>query len=316
MKGEILMMKTQGIHHISSMVGDAQKNVDFYASVLAFRMVKKTLNYNDKNSYHFFYGNQDGSSGLITTFPMNFTQQGMVGSGQLGVAGFGIRPVSFDFWKKRLEAFGIETVEYTRFNRRRLAFDDLDGLELELIETEKGPKNEWEFNGVDEKDAIIGIESSILYSRKPEETLNLLINIMGYELIDEDKDHYLLEIHENLAGILELAKRAPTRGIPGVGTVHHIAFKVNNDEIGEWKEKLEEEGYRPTEVKDRNYFKSIYFRETGGILLEFSTEGPGMLIDKEDENLGNKLIIPPHFRNEELPDLPVVSVREVKEILL
>lgn len=307
-------MKTKGIHHISSMVGDAQKDVDFYASVLAYRMVKKTLNYDDQTMYHLYYGNHDASSGLVTTFPMNFTHQGIVGSGQLGIAGFGLRPENFDFWKERLEEFGIETEEYTRFNRRRLAFDDPDGLELEFIETDQGPKNEWAFNGVASEQAIIGIESSLLYSKKPAETLHLLTEIMGYEIIDENPDYYLLKIHDELGGILELAKRAPRRGIPGVGTVHHIAFSVENDEIEDWHEKLKKAGYRPTEVKNRNYFQSLYFRESGGILFEFATEGPGMLIDEDLENLGEKLITPPHFREEEQALLPEIEVRAIDEI--
>lgn len=307
-------MKTKGIHHISSMVGDAQKDVDFYASVLAYRMVKKTLNYDDKTMYHLYYGNHDASSGLVTTFPMNFTHQGIVGSGQLGIAGFGLRPENFDFWKERLEDFGIETEEHTRFNRRRLAFDDPDGLELEFIETDKGPENEWAFNGVASEQAIIGIESSLLYSKKPAETLHLLTEIMGYEIIDENPDYYLLKIHDELGGILELAKRAPRRGIPGVGTVHHIAFAVENDEIEAWHKKLKEAGYRPTEVKNRNYFQSLYFRESGGILFEFATEGPGMLIDEDLENLGEKLITPPHFREEERALLPEIEVRTIDEL--
>lgn len=308
------MMKTKGIHHISSMVGDAQQDVDFYASVLAYRMVKKTLNYDDKNMYHLYYGNHNASSGLITTFPMNFTHQGIVGSGQLGVAAFGVRPENFDFWKKRLQHFGIETTEYTRFHRRRLTFDDPNGLELELIETDKGPKNEWSYNGVESDQALIGIESSLLYSKKPEETLHLLTEVMGYKIMNENPNYYLLKIHDGLGGILELAKRAPRRGIPGVGTVHHIAFGVENEEIEDWREKLLEAGHRPTEVKNRNYFQSLYFREKGGILFEFATEGPGMLIDDEGDDLGKELIIPPHFQEENLSNLPKVQVREIDEL--
>lgn len=308
------MIKTQGIHHISSMVGGAQQDVDFYASLLAYRLVKKTLNYEDKNMYHLYYGNREANTGLVTTFPMNHSRKGQVGNGQLGVASFGIRPENFDFWKKRLAAFGIETEDYTRFNKRRLAFEDLDGLKLELIETEKGPKNTWPFNGVEEEQAIIGIESSILYSKKPDETLNLLSNILGYSIEDEDDTNYLLKVHDELGGLIELAKDYPTRGIPGVGTVHHIALAVNDDEIDEWKVKLEENGYNPTEVINRKYFRSLYFKETGGIMIELATKGPGLLVDEDLETLGEDFIIPEHFENEELATLEPIEVREIDGI--
>lgn len=305
------MLKTQGLHHISSMVGDAQKNIDFYASILAYRLVKKTLNYDNQKMYHLYYGNHDGSSGLITTFPMNFTHQGMAGSGQVRTASFGVRPENFDFWKERLAKYGVETEEYTRFNRRRLKFDDPAGLELELIETEQGPQNEWAYNGVNSDQALIGLESALLCSRKTDETLHLLTEIMGYKVVEENAQFYLLKIHDERGGILELAKQSLRRGIPGVGTVHHIAFTVADDELAEWKIKLEQEGFRPTEVKDRNYFKSLYFREKGGILFELATTGPGLLIDEDEENLGQKLIIPPHFRGQELVNLPAIEVRPV-----
>lgn len=297
------------------MVGDAQKNVDFYAGVLAYRLVKKTLNHSDKNMYHLYFGNGEASTAFVTTFPMNHSKKGVVGSGQLGVASFGIRPASFDFWKKRLEYFGIETVEYIRFNKRRLAFKDLDGLELELIETNKGPKNTWEFNGVEEDNAIIGIDRSMIYSKKPDETLNLLTKLLGYSVIDEDAESYLLKTHNNLGGLLELTKKAPRRGIPGIGTVHHIALSVNNDEIDDWKVKLEEQGYRPTEVIDRKYFKSLYFREEGRVLIELATKGPGILIDEDLEKLGEELIIPDHYKNGKLPTIEPVAVREVQKII-
>ncbi|MDN6731189.1 MAG: VOC family protein [Atopostipes suicloacalis] len=307
-------MKINGIHHISSVVGNPQKDVDFYASLLALRMVKKTLNYEDKSMYHFFYGNHDASTGLITTFPMEFTQQGIVGNRQTGTASLGIRKESFDFWKERLESFAIETTEIERFGRRRLLFDDPDGLELELIETEKGIQNTWEFNGVDKNNAIIGLDSAVLYSNKATETLDLLTNTMSYELVDEDNSYYLLKVNDTFGGTLELAKNVPGRGIPGVGTVHHLAFKVEDKDIEKWKETLEAEGYHPTEIKDRGSFRSIYFHEKGGILFEFATEKPGMKIDSMKKDLGEKLEIPKHFKGEELPSLPPIAVREINNI--
>lgn len=307
-------MKINGIHHISSVVASPQKDIDFYASLLALRMVKKTVNYEDKDIYHFFYGNHAASTGLITTFPMEFTQQGIVGNRQTGRASLGIPKEAFDFWKKRLESFGIESEEIERFNRRRLHFDDPDGLELDLVETDKGGQNLWEYNGVDKEHAIIGLKSAVLYSNKADETLDLLTNIMGYELVDETKSHYLLKVNDAFGGSIELAKNTPQRGIPGVGTVHHLAFTVKEEEIGKWKETLEAEGYHPTEIKDRDSFQSIYFLEKGGILFEFATDKPGMKIGSMDKDLGEKLLIPAHFKGESFAELPEVHVREIDEI--
>lgn len=309
------MIKTHGIHHISSMVGHGQRNMDFYAGVLGQRLVKKTLNYDDKNMYHLYFGNKEASTGLITTFPMNDSNDGKVGSGQVAIASYGIRPNTFEFWKSRLSKFNIDFSEDRRFNKKRLSFKDLDGLQIELIETNKGPKNTWEFNGVDKDNAIVGIDSAVIYSAKPEKTLQLFSDVLGYQVVDSNSDNFLLKINDDLGGSLELAKEPQSRGIMGVGTVHHIAFAINNDEIYEWKSKLEENGYRPTEVKNRKYFQSLYFREDGGLLIELATKGPGMIVDEDVENLGKSLIIPEHYKNDDHSHLMPLFVREVEELV-
>lgn len=308
------MIKTHGIHHISSIVGHAQRNIDFYAGVLGLRLVKKTLNYDDKDTYHLYYGNQDASSGLVTTFPWNDAVEGELGGGQVSIASYGIRPESFEFYKNRLDSFGIKHFEYTRFNRRRLGFKDMDGLQLELIETDKGQPNTWQFNGITSKDAIIGIEDAVLLSQAPERTLQVLTEVLGYQLIESDSENYLLKINDDLGGILELAKEAAPQGSMGVGTVHHIAFTIKDDEIGAWRGKLVDLGFNVTQEKDRKYFKSLYFREVGGILIELATEGPGMIVDEPVDTLGQELIYPEHFRGQIDENLMPIMVREVKEL--
>ena len=307
-------MKTEGIHHISSMVGHAQKNIDFYAGVLGYRLVKKTLNYDDKSMYHLYYGNETANSGLVTTFPMLDSEEGKVGGDQVGVACYGIRPESLDFWKERLQTFNIESLEYTRFGKKRLSFKDLDGLEIELISTDQGPENTWEFNGIDSNNALIGIERALIYSNQPEKTLELLTKTLGYTKVDEDEDNYLLEVNDGFGGKLELGRKAQERGKMGVGTVHHIAFAVKNEDIDAWKTKLEDDGYQPTEVKNRKYFKSLYFREAGGILIELATQGPGMSVDEDLVNLGQEFIIPEHFKKDNHDNLMPLFVREVQEL--
>ncbi|AMC94368.1 hypothetical protein AOC36_10410 [Erysipelothrix larvae] len=308
------MVKTYGIHHVSSVVGHAQKDIDFNAGVLGTRLVKKTLNFDHKENYHLYYGNHDGSSGLITTFPQVDTTQGRVGTGQVGFVTYGVRPDSFTFWKHRFKHFHIPHYEYTRFGSRRLAFEDPTGLELELIETKSGPDNRWSFNGVAPPNNLIGIHSATLFSRFPLLTESLLVDCLGYEKIDEDDEISRYKIHDDLGGLLEIKKKLGNAGTSGVGVVHHIAFKILEEDLEDWVKILQEKGYRPTEIKDRKYFKSIYFREKGGILIELATMGPGVLVDESLETLGTTFKIPPQF--EHSFDLASVSLMplEVKSI--
>lgn len=289
------MLKTTGIHHISSIVGHAQRNADFYAGFLGLRLVKKTLNFDDKENYHLYYGNTDASTGLVTTFPWTDAVEGRIGDGQVGVASYAIAPDSFDFWRDRFAQFEIPFFEYTRFNKRRIGFRDPDGLELEFIEGDYNTDMSWEYNGVTKKDAFIGIHNAALYSGEPEKTLKLLTDVMGYEKVDEDEEFIQLKVNDDLGGVIEMNKKTRGRGRMGIGAVHHIAFKVTADDIHDWREKLIKAGYQPTEVKDRKYFQALYFREKGGILIELSTLGPGATVDETVEELGKNLLIPPHF---------------------
>lgn len=307
-------MQVQGIHHISSIVGHAQKNIDFYASVLGLRLVKNTLNYDDQYSYHFYYGNRDGSSGLTTTFPMTDSIEGHSGSGQVDTLVYAVPSGSFNFWHNRLVEFGLKPYYYDRFGIKRLAFSDPDGLEIEMIEVNRVDENAWEYNGITKEVAIIEITGSILFSNNPPQSLKLLVDGLGYQLINEDEEFYLLKINEQF---LYLNKQIMARGRMGIGSVHHIAFKVDNEEIALWHQKLIDLGMKPTEIKNRKYFKSIYFREPGGILIELATEGPGVLIDEAVETLGSDLLMPPHFKeyeDEVREKLMPVTVREVSKL--
>lgn len=312
------MLKVHGIHHVSSIVGHAQRNIDFYASVLGMRLVKKTINFDDSSTYHFYFGNHDASTPIFTTFPWNDATEGKNGSGYVNTTSLAINKDSFDFWQDRLDSFNIENYTYTRFNRRRIAFKDMDNLEIELVENDEIANSEWEYNGIVSEHAIKGIDSAILYSRTPHTTLALLTDILGFELIDEDEENYLLKSANGIGGTVELAKKYHTLGKQGVGTVHHIAFAIDDETGDAWVSKLENAGFRPTEVKDRKYFKSVYFREKGGILIELATFSPGMLVDESVENLGSTLLIPPHFESieKEIKETVMpVEVREVNELI-
>ncbi len=308
------MIKTHGIHHITSMVGHPQRNIDYYSGVLGYRLVKQTLNYDDQDTFHFYYGNESASSGLVTTFPFNDGKKGQLGGGQVAVASYGIRSENFEFWRERLKSFGIKSFYYTRFNQKRLGFQDLDGLQLELIETDKGPINQWEFNGINKDQAIIGVQSAVLSSAKPQETLEVLTDLLGYQVIDEDQENYLLEINDEFGGQLELSKKENPWGQMGVGIVHHIAFKINDEDLHLWLSKLRNAGYKSSTIRDRKYFKSLYFREPGGILIELATKGPGMLVDEDINSLGINLMIPEHFKNIEDENRIPIFIREVEKL--
>ena len=313
----LAMLKTKGIHHLSSTVGHAQRNVDFYASVLGLRLVKQTLNYDDKDTYHLYYGNHEASTNLITTFPWVDGRPGEIKGGQVTVASYAIKPDTMNFWRDRLHQFGIKTYEFTAFNKKRLGFNDPDGLELELLEVAGAPENSWTYNGINQQQTIAGIDRAILTSTDPQETLKVLTEVLGYELKDEDEESYLLKIHDHLGGHLELSKHATQRGKMGVGVVHHIAFIVDDEDIEGWRAQLKQAGLSPTEIKNRKYFKSIYFREKGGILIELATQGPGMGVDEPLENLGKQLIIPDHYKDEAqdiVDELMPITVREVSKL--
>lgn len=310
------MLRTSGIHHVSSIVSHPQKNIDFNSGVLGLRLVKQTLNYDDKNTYHFYYGNDQANTGLSTTFPMIDSEEGVVGDGQVGYVIYAIRPHQQTFWQTRLKDYNLNSFYYSRFEQNRLAFRDLDSLNFELIETELGTNNKWQFNGINSEQAIVGIHSAMLYSHRPDKTLELLTEVLGYHLVEEDEEAYLLKVSDELGGLIELHKHQRGFGRMGRGTVHHIAFKINEADIEQWYETLVELGYRPTEIKNRKYFKSIYFREKGGILIELATNEPGMLVDESYEELGSELKIPAHYVDfaEELKNsLAPVTVREIKE---
>ncbi|UYZ20141.1 ring-cleaving dioxygenase [Mesobacillus jeotgali] len=307
---------TAGIHHISAIVGNPQENVDFYAGVLGLRLVKKTVNFDDPETYHLYFGNEDGTPGtIITFFPWSGSYKGRIGDGQVGITTYVIPEGSFSFWENRLTAFGIDWVKMDRLGEQYLRFEDPHGLKLELVERDAGHVNSWEFNGVSRNKAIKGFGGAVLFSSKPQATAVLLESIMGFERVVEEGEFIRFKSTGELGNIIDLRSSTGVRGLMGIGTVHHIAWRAADDKDQlAWKEHLETHGYRVTPVQDRNYFNAIYFREHGEILFEIATDPPGFAIDEPHDRMGERLMLPQQYEKHRTELEKSLDPIEVKEL--
>jgi len=313
------MLKTAGIHHITAMVNDAQRTIDFYAGVLGLRLVKKTINFDRPEVYHLYFANESGQPGtVITFFPWPKQLKGRIGIGQVGVTGYLIPMGSIDFWENRLKKFRIEFFADARFGEKYLKLQDPDGLEIELVERVDGPFNNWSFGGVRPEVAIKGFSGATLISAQPHKTAEVLENVLGLECIGQEEGFLRFKTDAELGNIMDIKLTPSVRGLMGAGTVHHIAWRARDEaELLMWRGLLQEKGYYPTEVKDRNYFKAIYFNEGGGILFEIATDPPGFTMDEPLEQLGEKLMLPSWLesKREEIEGmLAPIEVREMEEI--
>ncbi|PHA02272.1 ring-cleaving dioxygenase [Bacillus pseudomycoides] len=306
--------KIAGIHHISVMVNDTQRTIDFYAGVLGLRLVKKTINFDRPEVYHLYFGNESGEPGtVITFFPWPKQLKGRIGTGQVGVTGYMIPNGSMPLWESRLREFNIELISSVRFGETYLQFQDPDGLQIELVEREGGPQNTWSFGGIGIENAIKGFSGATLYSAQPNKTAQLLEEIFGLECIGQEDEFLRFQSEAEVGNIIDIKLTASIRGLMGAGTVHHIAWRAKDEEEHqEWWSMLQEKGYYPTEILDRNYFKALYFHEAGGILFEIATDPPGFAVDEPTKELGEKLMLPSWLepKREELEEiLPPIEVR-------
>ncbi|MEC0667258.1 ring-cleaving dioxygenase [Priestia flexa] len=289
--------KTTGIHHITAIVGHPQENVDFYAGVLGLRLVKQTVNFDDPGTYHLYFGDEAGKPGtIITFFPWAGARQGVIGDGQVGVTSYVVPKGAMEFWEQRLSKFNIPITKMERFGEQYLEFDDPHGLHLEIVEREAGEKNTWQFGEVTPEVAIKGFGGATLLSARPEETAKLLEDVMGLEKVGEEGDFIRFQSSADIGNIIDLKLTPIGRGQMGVGTVHHIAWRAENDEDQlEWQKHIASNGYGVTAVRDRNYFNAIYFKEHGEILFEIATDPPGFAHDESHETMGEKLMLPKQY---------------------
>jgi glyoxalase family protein len=285
-----------GIHHITAIAGNPQKNIDFYTGILGLRLVKKTINFDAPDVYHFYFGNEEGTPGTVfTTFPFDGAKKGTKGTGELTYTAFSVPLGSLTFWQDRLTKYGIPvSTPLKRFEETYLRFEDHDGMGIELVATDKDERPGWSYGNIPLEHSIKGFFGATLNLKARELTANLLTGFMDYRFMEEEGNRYRYGISGLPGDIIDLVVNEYGRqGIQSAGTVHHIAFRTGNEASQlEVQKLLMENGYQVTEVKDRNYFRSIYFREPGGVLFEVATDEPGFAIDEDVDKLGELVKLP------------------------
>ncbi|WP_059102958.1 ring-cleaving dioxygenase [Shouchella shacheensis] len=308
--------RTLGIHHITAIVGDPQENVDFYAGVLGLRLVKKTINFDDPGTYHLYFGDDGGNPGTIMTFfPWPGAHQGRIGAGQVGTTAFAVPNGSMSFWEERLETFGVSYRVEERFGERSVTFTDTHGLQLALVERYEGKASEWSFNGVSPAEAIKGFAGAVLLTSQPEKTSELLEETMGFERVGEEGGYVRFRSKADIGNTVDVWQQAVARGALGVGTVHHIAYRANDDDDQlDWKQHVESAGYHVTPVQPRQYFNAIYFREHGEILFEIATDPPGFAHDESYETMGEALKLPDWYEPQRAKIEQILQPATVREI--
>lgn len=309
--------RTNGIHHITAIARDPQQNVDFYVKVLGLRLVKRTVNFDDPGTYHFYYGHANGAPGTILTFfPWPGARQGRPGVGATGATAFAVPPDALSFWADRLRERGVAVGDIeVRFGEEVLPFSDPDGLPLELVGSPGAQGHStWLDGTVLQRHALRGFHSATLWEAHPTVTEDVLLNHLGFERVGQEGERTRYQVSAGGPGtridILVRPDGTPARG--GAGTVHHIAWRAADEaEQLAWLADLRARGLNVTEVQDRQYFSSIYFREPGGVLFEIATDGPGFTLDEGPDMLGTALRLPPWFEPERAAieaQLPPITV--------
>jgi predicted esterase/catechol 2,3-dioxygenase-like lactoylglutathione lyase family enzyme len=295
--------KIEGVHHITAIAASARENVEFYTGVLGLRLVKKTVNFDDPGTYHLYFGDSTGTPGTILTFfPWEGMPRGRVGVGQVSAIGFNISTESVDFWKARLQARDVAVSIVRRFGETVIQFSDPDGLGLELVAVDRLPDiSPWETDTVPARHAVHGFHSATALLRSADETERLLVEVLGMRKIGTEKDRSRYAMAgETAAGLYYDIVATPQAGAGrmGAGSVHHIAFRARDDaDQAGWQRAVAEHGLSVTPVQDRNYFRSIYFREAGGVLFEIATDPPGFTVDETVDALGSRLMLPAWYEN-------------------
>lgn len=308
------MNHNKGIHHITAVAGDPQENLDFYTQILGMRLVKKTVNFDDPSVYHLYYGDETGRPGsVLTFFPWSHLKQGKPGTGQVVAISFAVPGGAIEYWTDYLDQKDIDYVApFTRFEKKVIGLQDPTGLHLELVE-DPGVNDlpGWSGGPVPADYAIRGFHGATLAEQDYKPTGELLESHLGFKEVKEHAGRHLYQADGPLGAVIEIIDQSELNGKPGKGTVHHIAFRAEDeDEQQSMRRHLLQKGYHVTEVKDRQYFKSIYFYESGGVLFEIATDGPGFDRDETIDQLGRTLKLPEWLENRR--DLIEADLPELK----
>jgi len=308
-----------GLHHVTATVDDAQDDLDFCLEVLGLRLVKKTVNFDNHHVYHFYYGNERGTPGTIwTTFPYkgHGVRVGTKGAGQVVTTSFSVPAASLGFWRERLRSRGVDVRdEPSRFGESVVAIVDPSGLWFELVGSDADTRAPWTGNGVEADQAIRGLHGVTMLVRDADPTLSFMTSVLGYRIVGQEGSRTRTAAGEGEAGhfIDVVADPDAVAAVNGVGTVHHVAMAIStSEEQLRLREDLVRMGRTVTEVRDRCYFRSVYFREPGGVLFEVATIQPGFTVDEELSSLGRALKLPPWeepYRSVIEPGLAAVEYR-------
>ena len=291
-----------GLHHITAIADNAKRNLDFYTGVLGLRLVKKTVNFDDPGTYHFYFGNEQGDPGTILTFfPWEGIGKGRQGAGMATHIGYAVPEGSLDFWKNRLKEHQVAFQEDEIFGEKLISFTDPDGLQIQFIEpSTKDNRSVWTTAQIKDENALKGFHNITLSLKEADPTLRVLTDILGYTVQGQENGRYRLSTDSiGTANIVDiLADPNLSFGRNAAGTNHHVAFRVKDDNIlMDYREKVLSAGLDITPKINRDYFFSLYFREPGGVLFEIATDNPGFTIDEPLESLGTDLKLPKQYEN-------------------
>ena len=307
-----------GLHHVTAIASDPQRTLDFYVGLLGLRFVKRTVNFDDPTSYHFYFGDARGTPGTILTFfAWPGARRGIRGTGQIEAPAFAIPPNSVGYWLDRFKEHHVPAEKtLARFGEEVLRFADPDGLAIELIASISSAGFEpWADSTVPVEHSLRGFHGVSIALEGYEQTAKLLTETFGYRLVEQLNNRFRLAASREAGAGRIVDLLCTPDGSPGrvaAGSVHHIAFRARDDaEQLVWRERLVDLGYNVTPVIDRTYFHSIYFREPGGVLFEIATDPPGFTLDESLEELGNHLRLPPWLeptRSQVEEVLPAIKV--------
>lgn len=295
-----------GIHHVTAVSGDMQSTIDFYQGILGLRMVKKTVNFDDPNIYHFYFaGDLDGTppvpGSIFTSFPYgSLLKEGRHGKGKVNTTAFSLPEASLDYWTSRLDKFHIayKSPQQRYTDEVFIYLEDPDGLGLELVFDRKENRPGSSFNpNITARHSIRGIHHVELWLDHFEKTAALLTSVMNHRLLQESAGRFRYAVDDLPGKYIDILwDISALKGLSGRGMIHHVAFATpDKDTQLELIEKLKALGLEPTEVKDRKYFSSVYFTEPGGVIFEIATSGPGFTLDESPAELGTRLMLPELF---------------------